>query len=559
MWGPTFQMAWDSFNDEIIKGKIRLNKAQTLADILNGSPYKTDNLTPESFFAKSAVIDVDHSLKPDLIKEFIAKLGEQGNEDVLNDCREMVDKASPLPGFLAFAYLEKFLAFSTPFYVFKTPLRFSDGNSKTLTESFGISVYDCENNGKRNKITVGDYVDPDNFILILDANSIGRKLWEEVKKTTPGNVSVPENTEVEVEDFEDLPPGSDEIILAKMPPRKTLEECWELVKTRIKNSKGEGGLGENEKVQIPKVHIDQRRKYEELHGAGLLNPGFEQYFIADTLQVVKFDLNEKGAELRSYAMVIYAGASGIPYIAPPRSFILDKPFLMILRQKGKEPYLMCWIANSELLKKWEPDDKFVDFFEKGKADALSDISAKNNFYMVDKCGNGEKPETTEDLRQLIMKRDFGFKSKSPEDILKGDFRDDYIQGYNEIALGAVEKKMSVKLPKELEKRTKVECKKIHMLNLPTVSILLSLFNLQNPDGSWGNSDKTRIILTSLGTLALLGHGENVESEFFGKTFKKSLAYLTQNSEKRFQEFTPAEKAMVTLDLLGVSPSAQANL
>ncbi len=84
---PTFQMAWDSFRSDILKGEpILFQKSVPLAGILNKSPYKAENLFPESFFAKSAFIG-PLKFEPDIRKEFIGKFGE-----ALKDFDEMVGK-----------------------------------------------------------------------------------------------------------------------------------------------------------------------------------------------------------------------------------------------------------------------------------------------------------------------------------------------------------------------------------------------------------------------------------------------------------------------------------
>lgn len=43
-------------------------------------------------------------------------------------------------------------------------------------------------------------------------------------------------------------------------------------------------------------------------------------------------------------------------ISEPRSFIVDKPFLLILRETGgKPPYFAMWVANGEVMEMAESD------------------------------------------------------------------------------------------------------------------------------------------------------------------------------------------------------------
>jgi hypothetical protein len=71
--------------------------------------------------------------------------------------------------------------------------------------------------------------------------------------------------------------------------------------------------------------------------------------VADAVQFIKFLLNEEGARLRSEMAMTMRCMAFVQ--EEPRRFIFDKPFLVYLKQGGKQPYFAAWIANTELMKK----------------------------------------------------------------------------------------------------------------------------------------------------------------------------------------------------------------
>ena len=96
-------------------------------------------------------------------------------------------------------------------------------------------------------------------------------------------------------------------------------------------------------LYIPKVMFDIKHEYRELKNKLFMNKGFEEYFIIQALQKIYFKLDEKGANLMSYAFI--AGGTGLP-----RSLVFNKAFLIILKQKDSSlPYLAIWVANPEIM------------------------------------------------------------------------------------------------------------------------------------------------------------------------------------------------------------------
>ena len=103
-----------------------------------------------------------------------------------------------------------------------------------------------------------------------------------------------------------------------------------------------------ERLVIPLLSLFVERKYTELIGRTLLNPGFTTQFIEDATQLIRFQLDESGAILDAEAAVMTLNGDEPP--PDPRRFVFDRPFLLYLQQRqAKQPYFVMWVENPEVL------------------------------------------------------------------------------------------------------------------------------------------------------------------------------------------------------------------
>ena len=142
--------------------------------------------------------------------------------------------------------------------------------------------------------------------------------------------------------------------LAKVQPGATLAETISNVLQRVdRNSPVD--LTDRDSLAVPKLNFDLRRDFPELEGL-VLKPDASAKIkgplvISKAEQLVRFQLNEKGAILKSEAVIVMPTGAMAPQFEPPsHQLIFDKPFLLMLRQKGApQPYLALWIGNMTLL------------------------------------------------------------------------------------------------------------------------------------------------------------------------------------------------------------------
>lgn len=304
----TFQLAWDALRDELATNEVRLAGDPPLASLLNSQRFPKGALSPKDYLAMAGRID-------------------QGILEKIADARKAkfpmatfpLPQPTPLAELLAYCYLQKRLPFEAKFDRMKDPLRFHGSQGEQPVINFGIQNYQWIDPGVerlRTQIDVLDYVNDNNFVIRL--------------KTL-----------------------SNHILLAKVPPTESLAVTWEAVAKRLK--KPQGGitpppLVPGEPFAMPNVAFFIERNFEELERRAITHPEIGLR-LAIAKQLIKFQLDESGAKLEAAAEIVAeSGTTGPPRPPDPRRFLMDRPFLLALHERGTEtPYLVLWIDNAELM------------------------------------------------------------------------------------------------------------------------------------------------------------------------------------------------------------------
>jgi hypothetical protein len=304
-----FQLAWDRLREDIIRAPVELAGAPEMVRELNQRVFPRDSLADDACVAMAGwlsggILDSIRSQMaakfPAFTSRFLPEAEKAGTE-----------------GLVAYAYLQKRLPFSMDFDRLKQPLRFHAADGDTEVASFGIedfATHDPREKSLRQQVAVLDYVGPDDFVL-------------------------------------KLMPQQDTIVLAKVPRAATLAETLTAVQTRIAQPLGrhvQKELDIEERLVIPLLSLFVERKYTELIGRTLLNPGATPQFIEDARQLIRFQLDESGAILDAEAGVVTLNGDHPP--PEPRRFVFDRPFLIYLQQRqAQQPYFVMWVENPEVL------------------------------------------------------------------------------------------------------------------------------------------------------------------------------------------------------------------
>jgi len=299
MWCNTFQLAWSElcayFGED-----VRLQGEPPMVPALNKKVSTKEDIDDASCVTMAGM--VKDSIIEKIKKALQDKFGGQASPKLIPDPKSL----QPMD-IVAYAYLFKNLEFKTPFEDLENPIYFSEKPVK----AFGIKEYGAKTQEMGKQVVIYSYVSQDDFVIELTSKSEG-----------------------------------DRLILAKVQPGTTLLETVTAVQKRIVEDKKES-MRRKDCLMAPKMNFDVTRSYDEIIGKALVNPKGAGYFIAAALQNIRFRLDEKGAVLKSEALIIATlGAA----INESRMMIFDKPFLVTMTKKGRGiPYFALWVDNPELL------------------------------------------------------------------------------------------------------------------------------------------------------------------------------------------------------------------
>lgn len=311
VWCGTYQLSWNVLVDDVIQEPVRFVEPNPLAELLNRREFTGANLAPESYRIAAG------RCRP----EDVVKLKQQLDEAFPANTFDSKSLRGGPDDCYAFAFLKKSLPFEFPFDEIAASPAFQFAGQSSNVRYFGYDPFaatDATAKSNFAQVVVLDYRDDDDFVLRL------------------------------------LTKQRDSIVLAKVAPAKTLKETFDAVRQRIDATKKMPGfraqMERNERLYVPELNFSTFRDFQELAGKRLANRGWNS--MAGAFQVIRFQLDRKGAELESWGgeIVTPNGHDELQKPPKPRNFIFDKPFLVYLQESpDKEPYLVIWVGNDELL------------------------------------------------------------------------------------------------------------------------------------------------------------------------------------------------------------------
>ncbi len=295
LWCSSFQLAWNELCD-LAGGTVEMESPPAMVAVLNKKTTTKADLDEESYVALAGL--ASEGIYDRIRAELAAKFPSQ------NDFLDALDSV-PEMAWVAVAFMFKEMPFDPEFNRHYKNLDFGGRR----VDSFGIATGD--------DATMADQV------LVLDYRNNSDLIIE--LKTQAEN---------------------DRLILAMIPPEKTLGETIRAVEERIANVEP-GSLQAMEDLLVPVLDFDILREYSELYDRPIHgereNVGGTPIVVG--LQSIRFRLDERGSLLKSWTTV----AGGL-LEESVRRFIFDKPFLILLRRRdAQHPFFALWVGNSELL------------------------------------------------------------------------------------------------------------------------------------------------------------------------------------------------------------------
>lgn len=305
VWCATFQVAWNRSKDKVIGGPLQIANAQPVADRLNSSPVTEAAMPPDSYFAEAGRIDdgIVESIHHQMARQFPSVQPPRFEGAV---------------GFVTYGYMHTTARFTMPFS--DTKIQFADAaGGNHLVNGFGLhqgSDWDLlDKQARQVKILFTESDDEFNqprqnaFALDLTADQ-----------------------------------SEQEVIVAMLPRATHLCGALDDLEKRIASSTPDQLL-EVDRMMIPNVAFSVDHDFAELEGDDKLieNPGeFQGLFIASASQSINFRLDKSGATVVSESHVAVG--------AMPREFIVDRPFLIVMKRRSEvQPYFVAWVENAELL------------------------------------------------------------------------------------------------------------------------------------------------------------------------------------------------------------------
>ncbi|GEM_PF-605545 len=318
MWCSTFQLAWNEMCT-LAGGPLQIVNAPPMVGVLNKRTATRADLDEASYLAMAGVGPATiEKINKELARKFPGTPLARVPADIARNVGEGY--------WIAYSCLLKDLLFDEPFERSSLPMRFVDANVVT----FGVTPYEGD-----------DVPSPDDAA--------------EAKKAGPNSQlqhRAKLNAQVLIHDFKDsndfivellTKSKDDRLILAKVKPGSTLSETIDMVLKRVGSSKP-ANMANEDSLKVPIINVDISKRYEQLIGKTLVQARMP---ILEALQVIRFRLDEKGAQLMSLAFMSVGSAC-------PHWMEFDKPYLVLLQRKdAKHPYFAMWVANPGLMAKMQ--------------------------------------------------------------------------------------------------------------------------------------------------------------------------------------------------------------
>ena len=304
LWVGTFQLVWNDFMDNILKGPIKFKKEKSqLAKILNKQEFTKSMLSEDSYY--TAYGETSPELKEQIEKAILEKFNEKS---------ELLDKINwndPNNAYLLYAMLKKDFSYTSRFDILKKE---SFNNSKEKYNYFGIdknsrsSMYDS--------VDVLFYKNPFDYAVVLKSEK-------------------------------------DDVILYRTNSNKDFDEIYKNLNKNSQKYKGEKKFVAGDKLKVPFMSFKNYTNYDELCGKEIITPKkMKRLYIAQAMQTVDFNMNNTGVKLKSEAVMnIMTMSMPLTVKEKGRNLFFNKTFYLFMKEKDKSmPYFALRVDDMELFK-----------------------------------------------------------------------------------------------------------------------------------------------------------------------------------------------------------------
>lgn len=288
VWCGVLSLCWQSFaktyKQKSLEFKTQSHQALTTIKNFNKSPFSDKDIDHRSIYVKTGKGKATQTL---INKEVKAKFPKCSFPDLDYDLYP--------EDIISYSYLFKQLNFAQKFTRRKVPTFVFNGQK--------VSSFYAENEGQKKQISVCYYKNRNNFLI-----HIGDKLT------------------------------NDTLYILKNEKSLTVDE----VLKKVAEQEKKGGLGPMKKkdlFEMPVVEVDCMRSYQEMVGLHFSNEPLKDYVLAVMMEAIKLKIDETGAKVEARGVMMALKCCVKPDIDPPREFIVDKTFWIVMKESGQHPYV----------------------------------------------------------------------------------------------------------------------------------------------------------------------------------------------------------------------------
>ncbi len=310
IWCATLQMAWKELQAGPVGGPLTLDAATSAAQMLNAAADPEPDLPEGAYYAAGGIAT----------EKFLAEIRKTMEKRFPGEMT--VDLEPARNELVAYAFLKTQMLFTRPYFDAEEPVVFTGADGRaTEIATFGIRDED------------GDKIKLHEQPAVMFG-------WREALANKG-----------RAEEFAiDLDRNSKElqIIVACVEWKGSLAETIGGVIKRVKSPDRENfdPFGPNDTLLVPELAFEISHHFAELEGRSLTNAAFGGWPILTAWQRIDFRLNRSGASLESESL--------LEAMAMQADYVCDRPFLIVMRKReSKAPFFAMWVANGELLRRWE--------------------------------------------------------------------------------------------------------------------------------------------------------------------------------------------------------------
>ena len=304
VWAGAFQLVWNDFMNELVKGPIKfLKKQPAMVDLLNKQKFTTNDIQESAYYKKWG------EASPKLKKEI-----EDGIWEKFKEKSQILDSFdfTPIPfKYFLYVMMKKNLEYEKELESLE-PGKFE--GSETLVKYFGILEESYGRNGNRNvKQTIGVlfYNNDKDFAVTLHSKQ------------------------------------GDLIHLYKVNTDKTLAEIYKEMKEKTKSNYDR--MQPVDKFKAPKINFDKIQEFKELYNKPIKSytPPIMEWEILKAMERIQFKMDEVGAKVVAEAAMMALRKGGVgPRSEPkPRYFYFTGPYAIFIQEPGKAPYFAAYIKD----------------------------------------------------------------------------------------------------------------------------------------------------------------------------------------------------------------------